>query len=150
MPTFSLTLVFTLGLVLVAPCWLAMILFPRSRALLGIVSSPLVVAGPALLYALLLAPHLAEVLPILARPTLPTVAALLGSPLGATLAWLHFLAFDLFAGRWIFLESQKRDMNAFLVSAILVLTFMIGPCGLLLYLVLTSWKKAPVSVALTS
>ncbi len=146
MESAQLDLVFKLGLFMVTPFWLAMIFVPRSHTVARVIASPFIVAGIVLLYVLLLAPHLAEILPILARPTVTTVAALLGSPLGATLAWMHFLAFDLFVGRWIFLESQKRGTNAFLVSAILALTFMIGPCGLLVYLGLASLKKVPITV----
>jgi hypothetical protein len=142
----QLDIVFHLGLLLVAPFWLAMIFAPRSRAVARVIASPFIVAGAALLYLLLLAPNLADILPVLARPSLATIAALLGSPLGATLAWMHFLAFDLFVGRWIFLQNQSRDTNAFLISAILALTFIIGPCGLLVYLGLTSLKKAPGAV----
>ena len=147
MQSARLELVFHLGLVLVAPFWLAMIFAPRSRAVARVIASPFSVAGPALLYLFLLAPHFAQILPVLARPNLATIAALLASPLGAALAWMHFLAFDLFVGRWIFLESQSRDANPFLVSAILALTVMIGPCGLLVYFGLTSLKKAPSTVA---
>ena len=36
---------------------------------------------------------------MVARPDLAAVAALLSTPAGATLAWAHFLAFDLMVGR---------------------------------------------------
>lgn len=59
-------------------------------------------AGPwtavpvALLYAVLVLPRLGEVSTAVSNPTLTGITALLGEPVGATIAWVHFLAFDLF------------------------------------------------------
>jgi hypothetical protein len=75
------------------------------------------------------------VFPVLLTPSLSTIAALLGSEAGATIAWAHFLAFDLFVGRWIYLDSRERGLSAWLVSPLLVLTLLVGPLGLLGYLV---------------
>ncbi len=68
------------------------------------------------------------------NPTLDTVATLLGSEAGATIGWVHFLAFDLFVGRWAYLDSQKRSISAWLMAPILYFTLMLGPIGFLLYL----------------
>src|SRR5262249_29136196 len=100
----------------------------------GWVAPPLVVAPPAALYALLVAPQLATVVPAVLRPTLTGVAALLGTPNGATLAWAHFLAFDLFVGRWAYLDSRERGVSAWLMAPVLCLILMLGPVGFLLHL----------------
>ena len=70
------------------------------------------------------------------RKTLDGVAALLGSPEGAAIAWVHFLAFDLFVGRWIYLDSRERRLGALLMGPILFLGLMLGPLGFLSYLLL--------------
>jgi hypothetical protein len=51
---------------------------------------------------------------------------------------VHFLAFDLFVGRWIYLDSQERRISAWLVAPVLFLTLMLGPAGFLLYLAVRS------------
>jgi hypothetical protein len=81
---------------------------------------------------------LGEIWPAVSRPTLGGVAALLGSPAGATIAWAHFLAFDLFVGRWIHLDSQDRQISSWLIAPVLFLTLMLGPAGFLLYLIVRS------------
>ena len=91
---------------------------------------------PAALYAALVLPRLGEIWPAVSRPTLSGVAALLGSPAGATIAWVHFLACDLFIGRWIYLDSQQRRISAWLMAPVLFLTLMLGPAGFLLYLIM--------------
>jgi hypothetical protein len=44
------------------------------------------------------------------------------------------IAFDLFVGRWCWLDSRERAVPALLMAPILVLTIMFGPLGLLVYL----------------
>ncbi len=130
--------IFSLSSLLVLPFWGLMILLPRWRWTARILRSRLVIAAVAALYAALALPRLAEIWPAVSRPTLDGVAALLGSPAGATIAWIHFLAFDLFVGRWIYLESQERRLSAWVTAPALFLTLMLGPVGFLLYLIIRS------------
>jgi hypothetical protein len=67
-------------------------------------------------------------------PSLAGIAALLGTPAGATIAWVHFLAFDLLVGRWAYLDSRERGVSAWLMGPVLFFTLMLGPVGFLLYL----------------
>src|SRR5260221_7608143 len=138
-PSFTeanMALLFRLSNMLVLPFWALMILLPRWRWTGRIMRSPFVSAVPALLYAALVLPRLGAIWPAIARPTLPGIATLLGSPEGATIAWVHFLAFDLFIGRWIFLDSQERRVSPLLMAPVLFLTLMVGPLGFMIYLVL--------------
>src|SRR5258708_6333081 len=118
------------------PFWALMILLPRWRWTERILRSPFVSAAPALLYAAVVLPRLGTIWPEIARPTMGGVATLLGSPAGAAIAWVHFLAFDLFVGRWIYLDSQERRLSPLLTAPILFLTLMLGPFGFLIYFVL--------------
>jgi hypothetical protein len=131
-------LLFRLSNVLVLPFWALMILLPRWRWTTRVIRSPLVSGAPAALYAALVLPRLAAIWPAVSRPTLNGMAALLGSPAGATIAWAHFLTFDLFVGRWIYLDGQERRVSAWFLAPVLFLTLMLGPAGLLFYLVIRS------------
>jgi hypothetical protein len=126
--------VFQLSNLLVMPFWLLMIILPHWGWTKRILASPWVVAPAALLYSALVLPSLALLLPQLANPQLGGIAAALGTPAGATIAWVHFLAFDLFAGRWAYLDSRQRGISAWITSPLLFLILMVGPFGLLLYL----------------
>jgi len=128
------TVFFSAGSFFVAPFWLLMVLAPRWRFTARVIDSPAIVAGPLLLYAGLALPRLLSLLPAVARPELPVIAALLGTPRGATVAWMHFLALDLFAGRWIFLDARLRAVPSWLASPILALTLLFAPLGLGAYL----------------
>lgn len=128
--------IFSLSSLLVMPFWALMIFLPHWRWTRRILGSPLVILPPALLYGALVLPRLAEVFPAVSSPTLTSIATLLSTPAGATIAWAHFLAFDLFVGRWIYLDSRERGISALLMAPVLFLTLMLGPLGFLLYLVL--------------
>src|SRR5262245_58026071 len=125
---------FKLSSLAVLPFWALMIFLPRWRVTKRLMSSPLVCATPAALYAALVIPRFAEVWRAVSSPELSGIAALLGSPVGATVGWLHFLAFDLFVGRWIYLDGRERGVPAWVMASALFLTLMLGPCGFLLYL----------------
>jgi apolipoprotein N-acyltransferase len=126
--------IFQVSNLLALPFWLLMIVFPHWRWTRRIMRSPLVVVPLAAIYAGLALPRLVELVPALSNPTLPGVAALLGRPDGATIGWVHFLAFDLFVGRWAYLDSRDRALSAWLMVPVLLLILLLGPVGLLLYL----------------
>lgn len=50
--------------------------------------------------------------------------------------WIHYLAFDLFVGTWEVKDSQAKNISHLLVIPCLVLTFLLGPIGFLLYSIL--------------
>ena len=126
--------VFSLSSLLVMPFWGLMIFLPTWRWTRRIMTSPWVVAPAALLYAGLVLPDVVSVFVTVSNPDLTRIADSLGTPAGATLTWVHFLAFDLFVGRWAYLDSRERGVNVFVMAPILFLTLMLGPLGFLLYL----------------
>ena len=118
----------------VMPFWLLMIALPRWRWTRRIIASPLIALPPALIYAFLVVPQMGGLLASLVSPGVDAVAQLLGTPAGTTIAWAHFLAFDLLIGRWAYLDSQQRGIHYFLMVPVLFFIFMLGPLGYLLYL----------------
>ena len=51
-----------------------------------------------------------------------------------TAGWIHYLAFDLLTGIWIKKNSMKYGISHWIIVPCLLFTFMLGPVGLLLYL----------------
>lgn len=116
------------------PFWFLMIFLPGWTWTRRILNSPWVAAPAAALYIALVLPEVLEILPAVMNPELASIAATLGTPAGATIAWAHFLAFDLFVGRWVYLESRERGISAWLMAPVLFFVLMLGPLGFLLYL----------------
>jgi hypothetical protein len=119
--------------------WLPLVFFPRARWATTVV--PLVV--PFLL---------AVVYVVLVVTTLPSseggfsslagVRALFENPWSLLAGWTHYLAFDLFIGGWEVRDAQQRGISHLLIVPALVLTFLLGPGGLLLYLAIRSFAPS--------
>ena len=71
--------------------------------------------------------------------SLAGVRALFDHPWVLLAGWTHYLAFDLFIGGWEVRDAQRRGIPHLLVIPALVLTFLFGPVGLLLYLAIRSF-----------
>jgi hypothetical protein len=127
-------------------------------------SSPLAIAAWAVLALSPFAPKAADLIAGLAVPallsiayaalilgywsgapggfdSLPNVMALFTSPEIALAGWLHYLAFDLFVGAWEVRTARREGIPHLLVLPCLVLTFLFGPAGLLLFLALRAARR---------
>ncbi|MFI5491475.1 ABA4-like family protein [Actinoplanes sp. NPDC051859] len=133
---------FPLTFAVAAPFWALMILLPRWSWTRRIVTSPLIVLPVVVIYALLVLPALATVLPEVADPDLEGIRAFLGTADGAAAAWAHMIAFDLFVGRWAWLDGTDRGIPIWLMSPLLVLTILLGPLGLGAYLLVRTRYRA--------
>lgn len=49
--------------------------------------------------------------------------------------WVHYLAFDLFIGAWEVRDAWRLNISHLFVVPCLILTFLIGPVGLLAYFI---------------
>ena len=130
----SLDTWFSLAGTLAMAGWVALVVFPKSP----LVTDRLVGLGiPALiglLYAGLILAFWAG------SPggfgSLDDVAALF-TVRGLLLAgWVHYLAFDLFVGAWEVRTARTEKIPHLLVVPCLVMTFLFGPVGLLMFLTL--------------
>jgi hypothetical protein len=48
--------------------------------------------------------------------------------------WAHYIVFDLFVGAWEARDAQRVGLNHFILVPCLILTLLVGPIGLLAYL----------------
>jgi hypothetical protein len=65
--------------------------------------------------------------------TLAQVTQLFQNPWLLLAGWIHYLAFDLFLGAWQARQAQRLGISHFLVIPCLLLTFLFGPVGLLVF-----------------
>lgn len=79
--------------------------------------------------------------------TLAGVQQLLSSDGGATIGWIHYLAFDLFVGIWVARNADKYGFARWIQVPILIFTLMLGPLGLVLYLLLRATRHNKVAEA---
>ena len=62
--------------------------------------------------------------------------ALFTDPDVALAGWIHYLAFDLFIGAWVLRDARRRGIAHWQVLLIVPFLFLLGPAGLLAYLML--------------
>ncbi|MCE8536941.1 DUF4281 domain-containing protein [Ruegeria pomeroyi] len=56
--------------------------------------------------------------------------------------WIHFLAFDLLIGAWICRQGRRNGLPFWSVALCLPVTFLFGPAGLLLFLLVRALQRA--------
>jgi hypothetical protein len=125
--------IFSMAGAVVLPCWLLLAVAPRWRwtQRLSTFAAPLWIAS---VYVWLLFAH-----PVPAGGgfrTLAQVMVLFSSPYAVLAGWVHYLAFDLFTGAWEARDAARLGLSRWIVLPCLVLTFLFGPVGLALYLLL--------------
>jgi Domain of unknown function (DUF4281) len=72
--------------------------------------------------------------------TLAGVTTMFSKAGNVMMGWTHYLAFDLFIGSWEAEDAPKRGIPHWLLVPIMVLTFMLGPIGLLTYFIVRTAK----------
>ena len=127
--------------------WLPLVFLPRRRWATTVV--PVVVP---MLLALVYVALVAVALPGSEGgfSSLAGVRTLFDNPWGLLAGWTHYLAFDLFIGGWEVRDAQRRGVPHLLVVPALVLTFLLGPGGLLLYLAIRMFASRKTTAATPS
>jgi hypothetical protein len=68
--------------------------------------------------------------------SLQGVIVLFQNPKVLLAGWIHYLAFDLMVGLWIKNNALKHGITHWYLIPCLIFTFLLGPVGLLFYLVI--------------
>ena len=122
--------------------WIALIVLPRWPALLSailFVGIGLLSATYAVCLVLIVSGAVDPVM--VAQGTeanfssIEGIRGIFGSDGGVTVGWVHYLAFDLFVGLWIARDADAKFISRLLQAPILLATFLAGPLGLLIYLI---------------
>ena len=112
--------------------WLPLVFLPRARWATTVV--------PVVMPSVLAIIYIGLVMVTLTQSgggfsSLASVRTLFDNDWGLLAGWTHYLAFDLFVGGWEVRDAQRRGIRHLLIVPALVLTFLFGPGGFLLYLV---------------
>lgn len=126
-------------------CWLLLIVLPGRRWVSHLVSGVAVPAVFAALYTLIIAINFAGSEG--GFSSLPAVALLFGNPWLLLAGWIHYLAFDLLVGSWEARDARERGIGHMFVVPCLILTFLFGPAGWLLYLALRTRLRTSAQYA---
>ena len=114
--------------------WLLLIFVPRWKWTARFITAVLLPLALAFVYLFLIAMHFGQSEG--GFGSLAQVGLLFRNPHNLLAGWIHYLAFDLFIGSWEVRDAQRVGIHHLLVVPCLVLTFLLGPIGLLLYFAL--------------
>jgi hypothetical protein len=123
--------------------WIVLILAPRRATVL----SAVLYAGVGLLCLIYTAVFMslltgladpvreAGPAPSLTDYSVRGLRAMFASDGAIVVGWTHYLALDLFTGLWMARDGDAKDTGRIVQAPILFATFMAGPLGLLLWLI---------------
>lgn len=126
--------IFTLLNSIALVAWLLIAVFPRRPLVVQTIAGAAVPAFFAVAYIVMIASAWGGSEGSFS--SLQGVAALFENPWLLLAGWTHYLAFDLLVGVWEVRDSSGRGIPHVMVLPCLLLTFLFGPAGWLLYLVL--------------
>ena len=121
----------------ILPFWIMLIVIPNSKVTQFFVNSiilPLILST-AYIYVIYQAVLLDEaIFDIIGfYLSLDKLYAVLANESFLLIFWLHFVALNLFLGSWVSRDAVKYNMTRGLVFVPLVLIYLTGPLGLVLY-----------------
>ncbi len=121
----------------ILPFWLVLIFFPQSSICKYLVTSIFPYLILSILYVYLIFDNYQNEYNFLANFNLymgiDELTNLFNNEAFLITFWIHFLAVNLFCGSWIVKDSLKLTMHKLFVLIPLLITYFIGPLGLLIY-----------------
>ncbi|WP_329393824.1 ABA4-like family protein [Streptomyces lydicus] len=127
---------FDLAFLLAAPFWALMILAPGWRFTDRIAASPLPMVPVLAVYLVLAAGVFPQLWAAVSHPDLAGFQELLRLGGGAGAIWAQVIAWDLFLGQWMYREARALRIHPLVMGPLLVLTVLLSPFGVLLFLAL--------------
>lgn len=153
MDNIPLETIFSACSILAMLGWAGLALLPRVAMVRDVIAPIVIPCIIAVVYIALMATYTGTAPAEGGFDSLAGVKALFSVD-GALLAgWVHYLAFDLFVGAWELRDGQREGIHHLLLLPCLLATLMIGPAGLLLYILLRQgnrWLRARAATTATA
>lgn len=137
---------------LAAPVWLLLIFAPSWGPTARLAASPWTVAPVLVVYFTMALQVFPELWAAVSAPDIDVFRDLALKANGAGAVWAQIIAWDLLIGQWMFLEARRLAIHPLVMGPLLMLTIMLSPFALPLFLVLrvvrtrAIMKEAKISV----
>jgi len=132
--------VFSIANSIAMPMWLLMIILPKWKATRFLIDYKLIPIVLSLVYVCYIAIAI-QAGDGMDFGSLASVMDLFTKENAVLAGWVHYLAFDLLVGMWMLYQNQKIGIHQLLMVPCLLGTFMLGPVGFLLFMLIKSVKK---------
>ncbi len=132
--------IFSLANMTVMPMWLLLIALPKWRVTRFLIDYKVVPLLLAILYIVFIGRAI-QIGGWMDFGSLNSVMALFTEENAVLAGWIHYLAFDLLIGMWMVSQNKELKIHQLLMVPCLLGTFMFGPVGFTLFIILKTIKK---------
>ena len=133
-------ILFWISSLYILPFWLMMWFAPTHERTEALMRSEWVYLAPlAVVYAIAVLPNIVDIFILLGSemPTPNIVVGMFEEREVILVGWLHFLAFDLFVGRWTWQRLVATGKPLYVSTPVLILSMMVAPLGALIGMLVT-------------
>ena len=133
------TEVFSLANITAMPMWLLMILLPKWKVTRFLIDFKVIPLLLSVLYAI----YIFQAILTgggMDFGSLTSVMALFTEENAVLAGWVHYLAFDLIVGMWMLDQNKTLRIHQAVMAPCLFGTFMLGPVGFLLFMIIRATK----------
>lgn len=132
--------VFSIAGMLVMPMWILMIFLPKWKVtefLMNFKIIPLILSFVYVVFVIIAI----KTDGMMDFGSLASVMKLFTQEQAVLAGWIHYLAFDLLIGMWMLQENKKLGIHQLIMAPCLFGTFMFGPAGFLVFMIIRAIKK---------
>ena len=133
------TEVFKIVGMLAMPMWILLIFLPKWKVTRFFIDYKIIPITLSLIYAVYIIQAI-QIGGMMDFGSLQSVMALFTEENAVLAGWVHYLAFDLLVGMWIVNQNKTLNIHPILLAPCLAGTFMFGPVGFLLFMLMRAIK----------
>lgn len=131
--------VFQLVGLLAMPMWVLLIFLPKWKVTRFLIDYKVIPIILSIIYAIYITIALIDG-GMMDFGSLKSVMQLFTVENAVLAGWIHYLAFDLLVGMWIVNQNQNLKIHPIIIAPCLLGTFMFGPVGFLIFMMIRSVK----------
>ena len=134
------TEVFSIANMIAIPMWVLMLFFSKWKVTRFLIDFKVIPLALAFMYAIYIFQAI-QISGMMDFGSLTSVITLFTEENAVLAGWIHYLAFDLIVGMWMLDQNKELKINQLVMAPCLFLTFMLGPIGFLLFMIIKTIKK---------
>ena len=131
--------VFKIVGMLAMPMWILMVFLPKWKVTRFFIDYKIIPILLSIIYVI----YIIQAMQIgggMDFGSLQSVMALFTEEHAVLAGWVHYLAFDLLVGMWILNQNKTVKIHHLLIIPCLLASFMLGPDGFLLFMIMRAIK----------
>ena len=122
------------------PMWVLMLFFSKWKVTRFLIDFKVIPLALAFMYAIYIFQAI-QISGMMDFGSLTSVITLFTEENAVLAGWIHYLAFDLIVGMLVLDQNKELKINQLVMAPCLFLTFMLGPIGFLLFMIIKTIKQ---------